>query len=100
MFRELGADGVVIGMLKPDGELDTAKMETLVRTAGNMKLTMHRAFDVCRDPYKAMEQCICNGDRHDPDQRPEKLCVGRQRAARRSGRASGRKSGNTGRSRN
>ena len=61
MFKELGADGVVIGMLKPDGELDTAKMEALVRTAGDMKITMHRAFDVCRDPYEAMEQCISMG---------------------------------------
>ena len=29
--------------------------------AGDMGITLHRAFDVCRDPYEAMEQCISLG---------------------------------------
>lgn len=56
MFRELGADGVVIGVLRPDGALDMVRMEQLVRAAGEMSVTLHRAFDVCRDPFEAMEQ--------------------------------------------
>lgn len=56
MFRQLGAQGVVIGMLRPDGTLDTKRMKSLMEEAGEMSVTLHRAFDVCRDPFEAMEQ--------------------------------------------
>ena len=55
MFRELGAQGVVIGALEPDGGLALPVMERLVRAAGGMSVTLHRAFDVCRDPFAALE---------------------------------------------
>lgn len=55
-FRELGADGVVIGILKPDGTLDMKRMKCLMEEAGDMSVTLHRAFDVCADPFEAMEQ--------------------------------------------
>ena len=66
LFREAGADGVVIGILKPDGRLDTDRMKELVECAksesksGNRPcaVTFHRAFDVCRSPYEALRQCI------------------------------------------
>lgn len=61
MFRDLGADGVVIGCLRPDGMPDMEQMEELVKAAGPVGITMHRAFDVCRDPYEALEQCISLG---------------------------------------
>ncbi len=61
MFRELGADGVVIGILRPDGSLNMEEMEELVKAAGGMGVTLHRAFDVCRDPYEALEQCVSMG---------------------------------------
>lgn len=57
-FRELGAEGVVIGILKPDGTLDMKRMKQLMEEAGDMSVTLHRAFDVCADPFKAMEQAI------------------------------------------
>ena len=57
MFRELGAQGVVIGMLRPDGHLDLERMAGL-KEAGDMSVTLHRAFDVCADPMEAMEQAI------------------------------------------
>lgn len=60
-FRELGADGVVIGILKPDGTLNMEQMEALVKAADGIGITMHRAFDVCRNPYEALEQCISLG---------------------------------------
>ncbi len=60
-FCELGADGVVIGILKPDGTLNMQQMEALVKAADGVGITMHRAFDVCRDPYEALEQCISLG---------------------------------------
>lgn len=55
-FRQLGADGVVIGILKPDGTLDAERMRGLICEAEGMSVTLHRAFDVCRDPFEAMEQ--------------------------------------------
>ena len=58
MFRELGAQGVVIGMLRPDGHLDLERMAGLKEAAGDMSVTLHRAFDVCADPMEAMEQAI------------------------------------------
>ena len=56
-FREAGADGVVIGCLDADGNLDEAKMSRLMKAAGSMSVTLHRAFDVCRDPFAALELC-------------------------------------------
>lgn len=56
MFRELGADGVVIGILKPDGTLDIERMKELMELAQGMSVTLHRAFDVCKDPIQALEQ--------------------------------------------
>ena len=60
-FRELGAQGVVIGMLKPDGTLDVKHLEMLMEEAKGMSVTLHRAFDVCRDPEEALEQAISLG---------------------------------------
>ncbi len=56
MFRELGAEGVVIGILKPDGTLNMEQMKILMEEAGEMSVTLHRAFDVCVDPLEALEQ--------------------------------------------
>lgn len=56
LFKELGADGVVVGCLKVDGTLDIERMRELVDLAGEMTITLHRAFDVCKDPLEALEQ--------------------------------------------
>ena len=58
MYRELGANGVVIGALTPDGDLDLDAMRRLMNCAGNMDVTLHRAFDMTRDPFAAMEDAI------------------------------------------
>ena len=57
-YRELGANGVVIGALTPDGDLDLDAMRRLMNCAGNMDVTLHRAFDMTRDPFAAMEDAI------------------------------------------
>ena len=57
-FRKLGAQGAVIGILTPEGELDVERLGILCRQAEGMSLTLHRAFDVCRDPYRALEQAV------------------------------------------
>ena len=59
--RNLGADGVVFGCLTPEGDIDRPLMEQLITAAQGMSVTFHRAFDVCRDPHKALEDIIALG---------------------------------------
>lgn len=59
--RNLGADGVVFGCLTPEGDIDLPLMEQLMKAAQGMSVTFHRAFDVCRDPHKALEDIIALG---------------------------------------
>lgn len=56
--RELGVDGVVIGILREDGSVDMERNAALIREAGDMSVTFHRAFDVTRDPFRALEDII------------------------------------------
>ena len=58
LFREEGADGVVVGILNPDGTLNTEQLSELKQEAGSMEITLHRAFDVCADPFQALEQAV------------------------------------------
>ncbi|OIO96560.1 MAG: copper homeostasis protein CutC [Anaerolineae bacterium CG2_30_64_16] len=58
MAKKLGADGVVIGILNPDGAVDRARTGELVELARPMNVTFHRAFDMARDPYQALEDLI------------------------------------------
>jgi len=54
----LGVDGVVIGCLNPEGDIDMKRNKELIDAAGDMSITFHRAFDMCRDPYDALEKII------------------------------------------
>ena len=58
MARECGANGVVIGCLRRDGTVDTEMLRRWHEAAGGMKITFHRAFDLCRDPMAALEEVI------------------------------------------
>lgn len=59
--KELGADGVVFGILNPDGSVDVNRTKELVELAKPMKVTFHRAFDVAAEPLEAMEAIIETG---------------------------------------
>lgn len=61
MFRELGADGVVAGCLLEDGNLDLNRMKELRSCAHGLQFTLHRAFDVCLDPERALEEAVSLG---------------------------------------
>jgi copper homeostasis protein len=54
----LGCDGVVIGMLSKDGYVDVARCSELIRRAGSMQVTFHRAFDRVKDPMRSLEDII------------------------------------------
>ena len=56
--RQLGADGVVFGCLTAEGDVDMDAMKKLMNAVGDMNVTFHRAFDMCKDPKKALEQII------------------------------------------
>lgn len=56
--REAGADGLVFGCLTPDGDIDLPMMKDLMKAAGDCPVTFHRAFDRCRDPFRALEEII------------------------------------------
>jgi copper homeostasis protein len=56
--RNLGIKGVVVGFLDKDGEVDKARLKEAVKKAGAMDVTFHRAFDVCADWERALEDII------------------------------------------
>lgn len=56
--KTLGADGVVLGILNPDGTIDRRRMRTLIELARPMSVTHHRAFDMAREPLEALETLI------------------------------------------
>jgi copper homeostasis protein len=56
-----GADGVVIGLLTPEGEIDVGWTRELTSLARPLSVTFHRAFDMTRDPFPALETLIALG---------------------------------------
>lgn len=58
MCRELGCDGVVIGILNADGTVDKTRCRELVKLAYPMGVTFHRAFDRVKDAAQALEDII------------------------------------------
>lgn len=61
MARSLGAQGVVVGALTPDGDIDIPTCQRLAEEAHGMNITFHRAFDVCRQPMQALGQIYALG---------------------------------------
>ena len=59
--KELQFEGVVIGLLLADGQIDIERTKQLVNLAYPLEVTFHRAFDRCKDPQTALEQLINSG---------------------------------------
>lgn len=59
--RKAGVHGVVIGALTADGDIDIEACQRMMEAAGDLSVTFHRAFDICRDPFVALEQIITLG---------------------------------------
>ena len=55
---EMGADGIMCGILKNDGNLDIERMKDLKRRSGDRKFTLHRAFDFSKDPIRTLDEAI------------------------------------------
>ncbi|MGN0214552.1 MAG: copper homeostasis protein CutC [Muribaculaceae bacterium] len=60
-LRQLGADGVVIGALTAEGDIDLEACRRMIDAAQGMSVTFHRAFDRCRCAEEALEQIIALG---------------------------------------
>ncbi|CCN34791.1 putative Cytoplasmic copper homeostasis protein cutC [Vibrio nigripulchritudo SO65] len=58
MAKDAGMDGIVIGALTADGQIDMETCEKLVSAADRMGITFHRAIDQCRDVEQAIERII------------------------------------------
>lgn len=58
---EAGADGVVVGILLPDGNIDVERTARLIEFARPMNVTFHRAFDMCINPVRGLEDIISTG---------------------------------------
>lgn len=56
--KALGADGIVLGLLEPDGTVDRVRTAELIALARPLPVTFHRAFDMTRDPYEAFDTLI------------------------------------------
>ncbi|NMM02934.1 copper homeostasis protein CutC [Paraburkholderia sp. RP-4-7] len=54
-LKATGANGVVIGMLTADGEIDREGLARAIDAADGLAITFHRAFDETRDLQKALD---------------------------------------------
>jgi copper homeostasis protein len=61
MAKRLGAAGIVLGLLLPDGSIDLARTRQLTEQARPLSVTFHRAFDMTNDPEKALTDLIALG---------------------------------------
>jgi len=53
--------GIVFGILKQDGSIDEDRCRELIEIISPLRVTFHRAFDVVKDPFIALEQLITLG---------------------------------------
>jgi copper homeostasis protein len=61
LCKEAKVDGVVIGCLTAEGDIDQARARDLIELARPMNVTFHRAFDMCRDAKRGLEDLVALG---------------------------------------
>ena len=58
LLLEHGADGVVFGILRAEGSVDTRRCGKMIELASGRTTVFHRAFDVVPDPMRALNELI------------------------------------------
>jgi copper homeostasis protein len=58
LFRDSGIDGIVFGILNPDGTVDKERCGRLLQEAGNLQAVFHMAVDLCPN-WKAALDTLC-----------------------------------------
>ena len=81
----VGCDGVVLGVLDAEGEVDMPRCRALIAAAGNLGVTFHRAFDLSRDPAQALEDLVALGCERVLTSGGAGQCRGRRRGDPRTG---------------
>ena len=61
LAKRLGADGVVAGFLTEDAAVDLERTRAFVELARPLSVTFHRAFDMTREPFRALEDLVALG---------------------------------------
>ena len=61
MAKQLGAEGVVFGILDADANVDIQRTRALVDLARPLKVTYHRAFDMSADLFRSLDQVTETG---------------------------------------
>lgn len=61
LFKENGADGIVFGILTPDGEIDVTRSNEVIQLSRPLPVTFHRAFDMVKDPVNSLNTLISLG---------------------------------------
>lgn len=59
--RELGCNGISVGVQEIDGSIDTERLKRIVEWAGPMGVTCNRVFDCAPNPFEALEEIIACG---------------------------------------
>lgn len=61
--KQMGVDGIVMGALTQEGDIDIKSCQRMMEAAAPLPVTFHRAFDKCRNPEQALEDIIALGCR-------------------------------------
>jgi copper homeostasis protein len=61
LCKELGCDGISVGVGTIDAEIDTERMKRVAEWAYPMGVTCNRVFDGTPDPFKSLEELIACG---------------------------------------
>ena len=61
LAKQLGANGVALGILDPDGQVDLARTRELIDLARPMPVTFHRAIDMAKDLDAALDAILQTG---------------------------------------
>jgi copper homeostasis protein len=56
--KKAGVHGIVVGALNADNRLDTTLLSACKKAAAGMELVLHRAFDLCADPFEALDTAL------------------------------------------